>query len=384
MAVLSWLPRGGALSDFKENYVQVEYIQSSGTQYIDTGVCAKSTLKVYMDFQLTSTANCYLFGNTATDGSRYALCYWSSKFGFDIGSTNTYASTTIVGTERYQATFENGAFTIGDVTTSVPTSSFTSTNIIRLFGRQIGDYSSFKLYSFKMEDNGVLVRNFVPCYRKSDYVAGLYDMVNEVFYTNKGTGDFITEPKDNAVFLYNNGDECTALTGGWKFPTMNGGNSTFDTNASNVHTVVRTKNADNIQLKATAGGTPSCLLSAYSNNAISLDGYSKLCAEYDYSAIGTMDFSNTNEASAYGHLSVYSVTPNVVSPWSNRTATQSLFRFLESGLTSNSINSSANDVVVSVDITEITGKYWVNFWSYLFLVNKGFVANVIVKRIWLE
>lgn len=37
----------------------------------------------------------------------------------------------------------------------------------------------------------VFVRNFIPCYRKSDNVIGLYDLVNDVFYTNNGTGIFL-------------------------------------------------------------------------------------------------------------------------------------------------------------------------------------------------
>ncbi len=47
-----------------------------------------------------------------------------------------------------------------------------------------------KLYYFKMYDKRALIRNFVPCYRKSDNVVGLYDLVNGVFYVNKGSGAF--------------------------------------------------------------------------------------------------------------------------------------------------------------------------------------------------
>jgi len=48
-----------------------------------------------------------------------------------------------------------------------------------------------KLYSFKIYENGELVRYMVPCYRKSDNVVGLYDIINSKFYTNSGTGEFI-------------------------------------------------------------------------------------------------------------------------------------------------------------------------------------------------
>lgn len=43
-----------------------------------------------------------------------------------------------------------------------------------------------KLYSYKMYFDGELIRDLVPCYRKSDNVVGLYDMANDYFYTPTG------------------------------------------------------------------------------------------------------------------------------------------------------------------------------------------------------
>ena len=49
-----------------------------------------------------------------------------------------------------------------------------------------------KLYYAKIYDSSkVLVRDFVPCYRKSDGEIGLYDRVENKFYTNAGTGVFL-------------------------------------------------------------------------------------------------------------------------------------------------------------------------------------------------
>ena len=39
------------------------------------------------------------------------------------------------------------------------------------------------MYSFKVYDNGTLVRDLVPCKRDSDSTVGAYDIVNDVFYT---------------------------------------------------------------------------------------------------------------------------------------------------------------------------------------------------------
>lgn len=47
-----------------------------------------------------------------------------------------------------------------------------------------------KLYYVRFYNNGNIVEDFVPCYRKSDSVPGLYDIVNQIFYTNAGSGSF--------------------------------------------------------------------------------------------------------------------------------------------------------------------------------------------------
>lgn len=32
--------------------------------------------------------------------------------------------------------------------------------------------------------------DLVPCYRKIDYIIGMYDIIGERFYINEGTGSF--------------------------------------------------------------------------------------------------------------------------------------------------------------------------------------------------
>lgn len=45
-----------------------------------------------------------------------------------------------------------------------------------------------KIYYVKAERNGKLVFNAVPCYRKADSVAGLFDTVTKTFFVNAGSG----------------------------------------------------------------------------------------------------------------------------------------------------------------------------------------------------
>ncbi len=41
-----------------------------------------------------------------------------------------------------------------------------------------------KLYTFKLYDGDNLVRDLIPCYRKSDSVIGVYDKISKAFYTS--------------------------------------------------------------------------------------------------------------------------------------------------------------------------------------------------------
>ena len=52
-------------------------------------------------------------------------------------------------------------------------------------------YGTLDIYEMKMSRGGVLLRHFIPCYRKSDSEVGLYDLVSGTFFTNQGSGEFL-------------------------------------------------------------------------------------------------------------------------------------------------------------------------------------------------
>ena len=76
--------------------------------------------------------------------------------------------------------------------------SFTESYNMYLFGWNnywsARDLSSGAIYYFKIYESWTLVRDFVPCYRKSDSVIWLYDLVNKQFYTNAGSWTFTKWP----------------------------------------------------------------------------------------------------------------------------------------------------------------------------------------------
>ena len=61
-----------------------------------------------------------------------------------------------------------------------------------LFAYNINGNYSFKgkIYYFRWNRGADVYKELVPCYRKSDNEIGMYDIINDIFYTNQGTGTF--------------------------------------------------------------------------------------------------------------------------------------------------------------------------------------------------
>ena len=186
-------------------YQEVEYIESSWTQYINTGVTVNSANRVFkLKYQInTSNNNRSVFWTLvrwtkAWPNTRFSRldnqlewdCYaWSWNWRI------TYNKSIPSWAEEY----ELGNNYIKDLSTWTTLVTGTASNksrsdYIPIFWRYQSDWSyvlsSLKLYYFQIIDNWTLVRDFVPCYRKSDNVIWLYDLVNNQFYTNSWTWTF--------------------------------------------------------------------------------------------------------------------------------------------------------------------------------------------------
>lgn len=225
---------GAATGVFVEEYKRVEYIENSGTQYINTGYYWTSdNVRAVLSANVTThNQGESLFGNEEYIGrDRYfALIPHNSGGTMKIFSLDrnliefTYplstdmildVSASTKGSDKYVnlAITSNGstknyggkATTGGSVITN-PNNLKTGVGEIYLFANhnsgagavtggtpnRVGNQivGKMKVYSFKMYDNNILVRDFVPVVRSRDGVAGLYDMVGHKFYTNAGSGSF--------------------------------------------------------------------------------------------------------------------------------------------------------------------------------------------------
>ena len=193
-------------------YQEVEYIESTGTQYIDTGVAPTNKTNIKLDIEFISGESNKWIPLIAERTKVSAYSGYSAMFGIWINSNTKEIALNYAGTDTAGITGTNGDgrhiysntenkfYLDNTLIKTLSTSSFTSTINLYVFALNelfIGSTKietrncTAKLYELKIYDDNILIRDFVPCYRKSDNEIGMYDLVNNVFYTNAGTGVFL-------------------------------------------------------------------------------------------------------------------------------------------------------------------------------------------------
>lgn len=200
-------------NDLPEGYQEVEFIESTGTQYLNTGVAPKGTIGFETKFK---TNNTY---------SQAEPKYGSIFGGRDDSQLNEVQLTTYIsagvnyGTFRYANASHEGNIELdavnnikyigNDYTTNKGTyqlarETFTSPYPMTIFavndGGEIKQFGLVRLYKLKIYDGESLIRDYVPCYRISDNVIGLYDKVNNAFISNQGTGTFLKDKVQEFVY----------------------------------------------------------------------------------------------------------------------------------------------------------------------------------------
>lgn len=177
----------GVSTTIPSELVELEYIESTGTQYIETGISAKNITKAIIDFQYITV-----------DSSRenQIMSVWADASNhMQCGLTGT---TFLTGRgTTFSQTSNMTARTTG---TSVPIGN--PDILIPLFAQRasaVDRWSIAKLYSCKMYNNSTIVRDFIPAKRISDSKCGLWDKVNLKFYTDENGGNFKAGAEKSAI-----------------------------------------------------------------------------------------------------------------------------------------------------------------------------------------
>ena len=185
-------------SELNEEERRVEYLESSGTQYIDTEIKSSGETA----FEITFEDNGISTNDRDNNNSRFYVGYgWNnSNIGFAYGSTINQLK--MVGiNEKATIKFDtNKELYINGEKTNISMTAFGS-NVLNLYlfirntNVQIKNTTYTKIYSCKIWQNNTLVRDFVPMISTEDGHVGeasLFDTVTNKYFYNKGTGKFIT------------------------------------------------------------------------------------------------------------------------------------------------------------------------------------------------
>ena len=194
-----------AQSGLPSSYTAVDYLQSSGEQWIEMGVAPNQNTKAVLKIKInvfTDTGASLIGSRTDVNSddqfTTYLDGYDGTRFLFRMDArpeaiswkgltTDKIYIVTLSGTEM-KAELEDGT-AVFSKTFSV--SDFTSTVTMALFRAKGvgGTYSQGRIYGCKHYSGDELIQDFVPCLN-ADGVPCMFDLVSRKSFYNKGNGSF--------------------------------------------------------------------------------------------------------------------------------------------------------------------------------------------------
>ena len=193
-------------------YTAVEYIEGTGTQWIDTDIGSDENTGMYLEAALTEVLQ-----NPPDNGGKNFLGVVSNNFligykndnnsqGFrfsrkkGVGVTLEYNFATPLDTNKH--TFQNNylnnhKFVLDEESVDAPDAEFKNTRGMAIFRTIFGTTGYYnapikaKIYRLKISQDTDIIADIYPAKRDSDGVVGMYDIIQDKFYANSGTGEFI-------------------------------------------------------------------------------------------------------------------------------------------------------------------------------------------------
>ena len=179
-------------------YRRIEYLESSGTQYINTGLTYIYGYKInieILDTNVVETRGYLGWWNSASQNNLQA--YYAGNLRGYVITRGTDNSLYLIGTNAF-----SGDIIIEGLNISANGYSYTANSIspdigvpFTLFGYNrssgvVNCSGKCRIRSAIFFDlNHDTLRNFIPCIRGNK--PGMYDTVTKTFFTNQGTGEFI-------------------------------------------------------------------------------------------------------------------------------------------------------------------------------------------------
>lgn len=189
-------------SGLPKGYYPIEYLQSTGTQYINSGYNPGGNTRVVTRLEVVEEIgleSMTFFGSRQTSAGSKVYAVWGEttnrRLRWDY-NTSVYSLDTIPYLNEWEIDFNMNTFDANELHKTATKATYTVTRPMYIFALNQGTFNSnqiarMKLYYMKIYDSGEIIRDFVPCIRETDSKPGLYDRINGVFYTNVGSGEFL-------------------------------------------------------------------------------------------------------------------------------------------------------------------------------------------------
>lgn len=179
--------------DNPSGYTRLEYLESTGTQYTDTGITPTSNTKTVLDCILPTTSNGSYYICGAREESyvdNYALQTTSGIYYTKHGPKESEGSMSIPSIEHRMKLIKDGhVWSVdGNLGYCVPAEFECKRNMYLFCCNSAGStygLTPCKIYRAKIYlDGETLSRDMVPMLRNSDGKTGFYDLVEKAFYPN--------------------------------------------------------------------------------------------------------------------------------------------------------------------------------------------------------
>lgn len=188
------------LSRLPSGYTELEYIESTGTQYINTGARVTSSINTFtFSVMFLSNSDARWFG-----GYNNILAYKNGLIPVRIGGTwnDSYAALLSLNQKINVelVTTANGYTLSTDRVTQQILSGRTVTTdgydlyLFAVAAEVAVGKPQLRVYKYSQSSNNALVRDMIPAKRTSDNAIGMYDLVGKKWYGNAGTGVFTAGP----------------------------------------------------------------------------------------------------------------------------------------------------------------------------------------------
>lgn len=248
-----------------EGYTQVEYLQSTGTQWIVTDITSDQDTGIYLEAAFDEVMpvgssdnsgnifigyinNNFAIGEVLSSGNFY---FWRKN-----GTGATDNGNTGIPADTAKHTFKNnylndGLFVIDDTEKTAPEATFANNYGMAIFRTTYNSATSYyntpckaKIYRIKISQGAEVVHDIFPCTRDTDSKPGMYDTMTDTFMTNAGTGEFmagaeVAEPTpDNPIDVQLCGDRTANLFDEqWRQGNLYSDENVHDTRISSTFTM---------------------------------------------------------------------------------------------------------------------------------------------------